>query len=107
MAQRYFRLPSRWPVDHPMSAVPTTAAATLPRFAVRASSARFVLGAIVLASSAGEMVLARLRITPSAFPDEYIYSALARSLAATGHLRVHGSAAHFPALLVPFLTAPV
>src|SRR5581483_12212786 len=49
----------------------------------------------------------RVRVTPSIFPDEYLYSALARSLATTGRLRVHGVAAHFPALLVPVLTAPM
>ena len=61
----------------------------------------------MLVSTAGEALLARLRVTPSAFPDEYVYSALARSLATTGRFRVHGGTAHFPALLVPILTAPV
>ena len=90
-----------------MSAVPTTSAPALPHVALRAWSARLVLGAIVLGSTAGETLLARLRVTPSAFPDEYVYSAIARSLATSGRLRVHGAAAHFPALLVPILTAPV
>jgi hypothetical protein len=90
-----------------MLAAPTTSAAALPRVFLRTWSARLVLGTIVLVSTAGEALLARLRVTPAAFPDEYVYSALARSLATSGRLRVHGATAHFPALLVPILTAPV
>ena len=66
-----------------------------------------MLAAIVLASTVLETLLARLRATPGAFPDEYLYSALARSLATTGHLRVLGVSARFPALLEPVLTAPL
>ena len=65
------------------------------------------LTAIVLVSTVAEALLARLRQTPSAFPDEYVYSQLARSLASDGRLRVRGVSAHFPALLEPLLTAPV
>ena len=68
---------------------------------------RPLLTAIVLVSTVSEALLARLRLTPSAFPDEYVYSQLARSLASDGRLRVRGVPAHFPALLEPLLTAPV
>jgi hypothetical protein len=89
-----------------VSAVSTTSA-PVARAVERAVPARLVLAAIVLVSTAAETLLARARVTPAGFPDEYLYSALARSLATTGRLRVHGVAAHFPALLVPVLTAPV
>ena len=46
------------------------------------------------------------RATPNYFPDEYLYAALGRSLAALGMPSVRGQAAHFPALLQPLLTAP-
>ena len=44
--------------------------------------------------------------TPNYFPDEYLYAALARSLAGFHGASVRGHAAHFPALLQPLLTAP-
>ena len=44
--------------------------------------------------------------TPRYFPDEYLYSALARSLA-HGSLQIRGEPAHFPALLESIVTAPV
>ena len=91
-----------------MSAVPTVfQAAALARARVRAVPVRPILTAIVLVSTGAETLLARLRLTPSAFPDEYVYSQLARSLASGGRLRVRGVSAHFPALLEPLLTAPV
>jgi hypothetical protein len=51
--------------------------------------------------------LAWLRATPAFFPDEYIYSALGRSLAQSGRPLIRGGSAHFPALLQPLVTAPV
>jgi hypothetical protein len=91
-----------------VSAVPTVfQAAALARARVRAVPVRLILTAIVLVSTGAETLLARLRLTPSAFPDEYVYSQLARSLASGGRLRVRGVSAHFPALLEPLLTAPV
>jgi cell shape-determining protein MreD len=47
-----------------------------------------------------------LRATPILFPDEYIYTAIGRSLADSGRPQIRGGAAHFPALLEPILTAP-
>ena len=44
--------------------------------------------------------------TPLYFPDEYIYSSIARSLAQSGRPLIRGSSAHFPAMLEPLLAAP-
>ena len=69
-------------------------------------SVRWKLGALVLGAAVAHALLAYLRLVPTAFPDEYLYAALGRSIAA-GHLpSVRGTAAHFPALLQPLLTAP-
>jgi hypothetical protein len=43
--------------------------------------------------------------TPRLYPDEYIYAALARSLA-HGELLIRGERARFPAILEPLVTAP-
>ena len=40
------------------------------------------------------------------FPDEYIYTALGRSIA-HGHLQIRGAPAHFPEILQPLLAAPL
>ena len=49
---------------------------------------------------------ALVHTTPLYFPDEYIYSSIARSLAEHGRPLIRGHAAHFPALLEPLLAAP-
>jgi hypothetical protein len=41
------------------------------------------------------------------YPDEYIYSTLARSFVTTGHFTIRGANAHFPALLESIVTAPL
>jgi hypothetical protein len=64
------------------------------------------LGAIVGASFIVRTLTGWLRASPVYFPDEYIYSELGRSIADHGRPLVRGAAAHFPALLQPFLTAP-
>jgi hypothetical protein len=64
------------------------------------------LAALVGASFVVRTALAWLRSTPAFFPDEYIYSAIGRSLADSGRPMVRGGPAHFPALLQPILTAP-
>jgi hypothetical protein len=46
------------------------------------------------------------KATPAYFPDEYLYSALGRSIAETGAPLVRGAGVAFPALLQPILTAP-
>lgn len=64
------------------------------------------LGAIVAASFLARTLTGWLRPGPVYFPDEYIYSALGRSIAESGHPLVRGAPAHFPALLQPLATAP-
>ena len=64
------------------------------------------LVAIVGASFLVRTIVGWLRTTPSLFPDEYIYAALGRSLADSGHPLIRGGSAHFPALLQPLVTAP-
>jgi hypothetical protein len=64
------------------------------------------LGAIVAASVIVRTLTGWLRASPVYFPDEYIYSELGRSIADHGRPLIRGSAAHFPALLQPLLTAP-
>jgi hypothetical membrane protein len=73
---------------------------------VAAVPAGVVLGAIVAVSVALRELAAFAHVTPYMVPDEYYYSALARSIATTGHPLIRGHAAHFPALLMPMLTAP-
>lgn len=78
----------------------------------RAALARVQVGAapllagIVLASLLVRTVLGWLRVTPTFFSDEYVYSELGRSIAETGRPLIRGASAHFPALLQPILTAP-
>jgi hypothetical protein len=64
------------------------------------------LGAIVAASFLARTFAGWLRAGPVYFPDEYIYSELGRSIAEHGRPLVRGTAAHFPAILQPVLTAP-
>ncbi|HEY3070915.1 MAG TPA: hypothetical protein VGJ34_11435, partial [Gaiellaceae bacterium] len=64
------------------------------------------LGAIVAASFVLRTLTGWLRASPVYFPDEYIYSELGRSIAEHGRFLVRGTAAHFPAVLQPLLTAP-
>lgn len=62
---------------------------------------------LVAASAAIRIALAFGRPTPLYYPDEYLYSSLARSIASTGFPTVRGASAHFPAVLGPYLMAPV
>lgn len=64
------------------------------------------LTALVAASFAVRASLAWLRSVPVLFPDEYIYSAIGRSIAESGRPWIRGGPAHFPALLQPIVTAP-
>jgi hypothetical protein len=81
-------------------------AAALPRVRAFVVSPRAVLGAIVLAGTVALDLLTRQVVTPSVFPDEYLYSQLGRGLATTGHLTVRGVDPHFLPVLQPLLTAP-
>jgi len=72
---------------------------------LQAIPAGAVLGTLVALSAAVRIRTAFAHATPRYFPDEYIYSELARSLS-HGTLEVRGIPAHFPALLEPLLAAP-
>jgi hypothetical protein len=65
------------------------------------------IAALVALSTLVRALVALRRETPMYFPDEYMYSELGRSLAATGHPLIRGTPADFPALLQPLVTAPV
>ena len=65
------------------------------------------LALIVAVSTAFRALGATAHSTPTIFPDEYIYTALARSLGSSGRPLIRGAAAHFPALLEPLLAAPL
>jgi hypothetical protein len=66
----------------------------------------YALAALVGASFVVRTGVSWLRSTPALFPDEYVYSAIGRSLADSGRPQIRGGAAHFPALLQPIITAP-
>jgi len=68
--------------------------------------ARLVLAGIVAVSFAVRLAAAIVHSTPLYFPDEYIYSGIARSLAESGRPLIRGHSAHFPAMLEPLLAAP-
>jgi hypothetical protein len=87
--------------DAALSAVPRTLALT------RGLTARVGLTLLVVGSLAVRVVASAAHPVPRYFPDEYLYTAIARALG-SGHLpTVRGSAAHFPALLEPLLAAPL
>jgi hypothetical protein len=88
-------------LDAALPAVPRTAALT------RGLTARVGLALVVLGSSAVRAVASAAHPVPRYFPDEYIYTAIARSLAGGHAPAVRGAPAHFPALLGPILAAPL
>lgn len=96
-----------------MTGISLQPAARLARFHVlqRAGARSLVrsqwtlLAGIVLISSVGRGFVAFATPTAVYFPDEYIYSQLASSIA-HGKLTIRGAPAHFPALLEPILAAP-
>lgn len=61
--------------------------------------------AALVGAFALRLALVWQRATPNYFPDEYLYAALGRSLAALEAPSVRGYDASFPALLQPLLTA--
>jgi len=81
-------------------------AAPAERPLARALTARVGLSLIVGASFLARAVAAAAHPVPRYFPDEYLYTAMARALAAGHAPSVRGQAAHFPALLAPLLAAP-
>jgi len=73
---------------------------------MEAGLARRLLAALVLVSFAVRTGLAWLQATPVYYPDEYLYSALSRSLVESGRPLVRGADVSMPALLTPLLDAP-
>ncbi len=69
-------------------------------------TARVALTLIVAGSFAGRLVASAAHPAPRYFPDEYLYTAIARALGAGEAPNVRGTAANFPALLEPILAAP-
>lgn len=84
----------------------TPSTRALVRTGLLAVPARVVLGGIVGVSIAVRAFAAIAHVTPSYFPDEYLYPALARGFANGDGPVVRGVVVHFPALLEPLLTAP-
>jgi hypothetical protein len=83
------------------------AVSTRARPLARGLTARVGLTLVVLGSFAVRIVAAAAHPIPRYFPDEYLYTSIARALAA-GHLpEVRGQAVRFPALLEPLLAAPL
>jgi hypothetical protein len=76
------------------------------RIAWIAQRERLCLLVLVAGSTVVRTAVGFARPTPLYYPDEYLYSTLARSIAATGLPRLRGASAHFPALLGPYLMAP-
>ncbi len=66
----------------------------------------WVLGTMIVASTIVRTAIALRHSTSRYFPDEYIYTALSRSIA-HGSLMIRGQTAHFPALLEPLVAAPL
>jgi hypothetical protein len=93
-------------------AVDLAAPAAGPRSRARALArvAAFPAGAIiaglVAVSTLARTLVAWAQATPIYFPDEYLYSTLARSIAESGRPLVRDAPAQFPALLEPLLAAP-
>lgn len=88
-------------LDAVLPAVPLRA-----RTLARGLTARVVLTLVVAGSFVVRVVASAAHPVPRYFPDEYLYTAIARALA-SGHLpAVRGHAVQFPALLEPLLAAP-
>jgi hypothetical protein len=87
-------------VDATLPAVPR------PFPLLRGLTTRVSLTAIVGASFAMRAVASAAHPVPRYFPDEYVYTAIARALGDGRAPAVRGAPAHFPALLAPLLAAP-
>ena len=85
-----------------------TALPAFPRpFALaRGLTARVALTIVVAASFVLRVVASAVHPAPRYFPDEYLYTAIARALGGGHAPAVRGAPAHFPALLEPLLAAP-
>jgi len=65
------------------------------------------LGLIMSLSIAARLGAAWKHTSPRMFPDEYLYPAIARSLANGNGLTVRAAPAHFPAMLESLVTTPL
>jgi dolichyl-phosphate-mannose-protein mannosyltransferase len=83
-----------------------TEAATITRARVAAVPAWAWLVAIVAVSAVGRYVLGRGMVAPWIMVDELLYSELAKSFAATGHLDVRGVPEQGIGFVYPVLIAP-
>ncbi len=72
----------------------------------RGLTARVGLTLVVVGSFLVRAVATAAHPVPRYFPDEYVYTAIARSLGSGHGPAVRGVSAHFPALLAPLLAAP-
>ncbi len=70
------------------------------------SPAGLAIAGLVVVSAVARTWAASMHAGPAYFPDEYIYTELSRSIAATGHADVRGAPAHFMPLLASLVTAP-
>ncbi len=90
-----------------MSAAVAASRVARPRVAALALQPRAALVVVAALSTIARSAAAVLNARPIYMPDEYLYAAIARSLAA-GHLpSVRGNTLHFPGLLAPLLAAPL
>jgi hypothetical protein len=82
--------------------------AVSPRARAHASvlTARVGLTLVVAASFVLRVVASAAHPVARYFPDEYLYTEIARSLGRHGQPLVRGASSHFPALLEPLLAAP-
>jgi hypothetical protein len=95
------------PADSPRVGVGALAPSRHPAVAVAARlGIRSALAAVVGVSFALRFAASRGHATPRFFPDEYIYTALGRSLGHLHGLEIRGAPAHFPAVLEPLVAAP-
>jgi hypothetical protein len=69
-------------------------------------TARVALTLLVVGSFAARLVASAAHPAPRYFPDEYLYTAIARALGSGQAPNVRGNSANFPALLEPILAAP-
>jgi hypothetical protein len=67
---------------------------------------RVALTLVVVGSFAARLVASAAHPAPRYFPDEYLYTAIARALGSGQAPNVRGASANFPALLEPILAAP-
>ena len=69
-------------------------------------TARVALTLVVVGSFAARLVASAAHPAPRYFPDEYLYTAIARAIGSGHAPNVRGTSANFPALLAPILAAP-